>query len=147
MSQDRKSVKIICFIYLAAAVLYAVLGVMALAGAGSVDASMSVAVDGITLGLQTWAYILGAVLVATAVFYVVYAGAGIRGANNPRKIGQFRTLSIVAVVLAVINMFFAYGNEEMSSLTSPSGFLVYFSVALAVMGIVLAGRIQAATER
>ena len=88
MSSDRKSVKLMSFAYVIIAVLYAIVGGITLAGRGALEPGGTLELGGASLELATWALVLGVLFCVTAAFYLVYASFGIRGANNPRKIGS-----------------------------------------------------------
>ena len=129
MSSSQKTVKIISFLLFAVAVLFYVVGGVMLAGAGSLDDSA-----------RSTAFALSMVL------FFVYAGLGIRGANNPRKIGGFRVLSVFAIVIDALNI----GSSAMSdpaSLAQPTSLIVYASLVLSVAGFVASGRVVKELDR
>ena len=128
MSSSQKTVKIISFLLFAVAVLFYVVGGVMLAGAGSL------------------AFALSMVLFFEGLVYIVYAGLGIRGANNPRKIGGFRVLSVFAIVIDALNI----GSSAMSnpaSLAQPTSLIVYASLVLSVAGFVASGRVVKELDR
>ena len=135
MSSSQKTVKIISFLLFAVAVLFYVVGGVMLAGAGSLDDSA-----------RSTAFALSMVLFFEGLVYIVYAGLGIRGANNPRKIGGFRVLSVLAIVIDALNI----GSSAISnpaSLAQPTSLIVYASLVLSVAGFVASGRVVKELDR
>ncbi len=126
MSNERKLLKIVCFLYVVVAVVSVVLGAVTLAGLGDVDAA-----------LTTWAALYGALGIATGILCFVYAGLGIRGANTPRKVAPVRGASVAAVVLAVADV--AVG--VMLDGVGLGEVLYVVTLVLAVAGFVLAGKV------
>lgn len=89
MSQERKILKILCFLLVICAVALVAVGVLTLTGAGETSPEA-----------QPWAIGLGAWALAEGVLGVLLAGAGIRGANTPRRAAGAKVPGIVASVLA-----------------------------------------------
>ena len=86
------------------------------------------------------------VMIAMGVIEIVTATFGIRGANNPRKIGGFRVLSVFAIVIDALNI----GSSAMSnpaSLAQPTSLIVYASLVLSVAGFVASGRVVKELDR
>ena len=132
MSSSQKTVKIISFLLFAVAVLFYVVGGVMLAGAGSLDDSA-----------RSTAFTLSMVLFFEGLVYIVYAGLG---ANNPRKIGGFRVLSVFAIVIDALNI----GSSAMSnpaSLAQPASLIVYASLVLSVAGFIASGRVVKELDR
>ena len=126
MSNERKRLKIVCFLYVAVAVVCFVLGGATLAGMGDVDAA-----------LTTWTALYGALGIATGVLCLVYAGLGIRGANTPRKVTPVRGASVAAVVLSVADVAVGVALDGVSL-----GEVLYaMALVLAVAGFALAGKV------
>lgn len=126
MSKERKLLKIVCFIFVLVAVLSVVLGGVTLAGMGELDP------DDTAL-----AAVYGALGIASGVLWVVCAGAGIRGANTPRKVGPVRTLSVVAVLVSLAGIAVGVLLDGVGL-----GELAYVAaLVLAVMGFSLAGKV------
>ena len=146
MSKERKLLKIVCFLYILDALACLAFGGLILAGAGTLSASDVAVVGGYEFPLLPWAAAFGVWGIVCGVFYLIYAGAGIRGANTPRKIGPFRVMSIIALVLAVIGlplqMFFSEGQ-----LLSANGIAPLVSLIFAVVCVILSGKIKEQAER
>ena len=143
MSKERKLLKIICFLYVLDAIACLIFGGITLAGMGLLDASDVVTVGGIDFGMQAWAVIFGIWGIVSGVFYLIYAGAGIRGANTPRKIGPFRVMSLIAVIFAVVGMLLGVALDGVGA----AAVMYVVSIVFAVACFVLAGKIKEQAER
>ena len=143
MSKERKLLKIICFLYVLDAIAFLVFGGIMLAGMSLLDPADTVAVGGIDFNLQAWSIIFGIWGIVSGIFYLIYAFAGIRGANTPRKIGPFRVMSLVAVIFAVIGMLLGVALDGVSADTV----LYVVSLVFAIACFVLSGKIKEQAER
>ncbi|HIY51007.1 MAG TPA: hypothetical protein IAA43_03580 [Candidatus Olsenella avicola] len=143
MSKERKLLKIICFLYVLDAIAFLVFGGIMLAGMSLLDPADTVAVGGIDFNLQAWSIIFGIWGIVSGIFYLIYAFAGIRGANTPRKIGPFRVMSLVAVIFAVIGMLLGVALDGVSTDTV----LYVVSLVFAIACFVLSGKIKEQAER
>lgn len=146
MSSERKALKIVCFLYVLDAIASLVTGGIVLSGMGLIDPADVVTVGGVDFALQPWALGFGVILIASGIFYLVFAMAGIKGANNPRKIGTFRVLAwvalIVGVLSTVVNVIFNGGD-----LVASIGSTTVVSIAFAVACIVLGNKVAEQAER
>ena len=143
MSKERKLLKIICFLYVLDAIAFLVFGGIMLAGMSLLDPADTVAVGGLDFNLQAWSIIFGIWGIVSGIFYLIYAFAGIRGANTPRKIGPFRVMSLVAVIFAVIGMLLGVALDGVSTDTV----LYVVSLVFAIACFVLSGKIKEQAER
>ena len=143
MSKERKLLKIICFLYVLDAIAFLAFGGIMLGGMALLDPADAVVVGGIDFNLQAWSIIFGIWGIVSGVFYLIYAFAGIRGANTPRKIGPFRVMSLVAIVLAVIGMLLGVALDGVSTDTV----LYVVSLVFAIACFVLSGKIKEQAER
>lgn len=143
MSKERKLLKIICFLYVLDAIACLAFGGLTLAGMGLLDPADAVIVGGIDFNLQAWALIFGIWGIVSGVFYLVYAGAGIRGANTPRKIGPFRVMSFVAVIFSVIGLLLGVALDGVSANTV----MYVVSIVFAVVCLSLSGKIAEQAAR
>ena len=143
MSKERKLLKIICFLYVLDAIAFLVFGGIMLAGMSLLDPADTVAVGGIDFNLQAWSIIFGIWGIVSGIFYLIYAFAGIRGANTPRKIGPFRVMSLVAVIFAVIGMLLGVALDGVST----DIVLYVVSLVFAIACFVLSGKIKEQAER
>lgn len=143
MSKERKLLKIICFLYVLDAIACLAFGGLVLAGAGALSASDVAIVGGYEVPLMPWAAAFGVWGIVSGVFYLIYAFAGIRGANTPRKIGPFRVMSFVAAVIAVVGMLLGVALHGVGEETVT--YLV--SLVFAIACVVLSGKIAEQAER
>lgn len=129
MSQERKLLKICCFLLVVDAVACLALGVAAAAGADPAS--------------RPWALALGIWEIVAGILWLALAGAGIRGANTPRRVGPARALGVVGAVLAVAGIALAVVPGEVDAgVVAPAASLV-----LAVACAVLSGRVAEQAER
>lgn len=129
MSQERKLLKIFCFLLVIDAVACVVLGVMTVSGADPAQ--------------QPWGLALGVWEIVAGILWLVLAGAGIRGANTPRRVGPARALGIVGAVLAVAGIALAVVPGDVdASIAAP-----VVSLVLAVACAVLSGKVAEQAER
>ena len=134
MSSERKALKIVCFLYVLDALAVLVTGGLALAGMG-----------GVADGLKPWTLAFGVLLLASGIFYLVLSMTGIKGANRPHTIGRFRTLAIVALVVASCGLALSVvsaGASLSATAAAPAASLV-----LAVLGVVLGAKVAKQAER
>lgn len=134
MSKERKLLKIVCLLYVLDAVACLVFGAIMLAGVALIGPDETVSVGGIDFGLQAWAAIFGIWGVVSGVFNLIFAGTGIRGANTPRKIGPFRALSVVAVLLAVVGLVLGAALDGLDPNIVPYVVSLVFAIACLVLG-------------
>lgn len=146
MSTERKAIKVICFLYFLDALAYLLLGVFTLAGMGMLDPNQTVNVGGTDFALQPWALAFGVFGIASAIFYFVFAMAGIRGANTPSKIGAFKGLAIVALIVAIVSSGISFVMNAGDG-ASTQGCISYVSIIFAVVCIVLASKVQKQQDR
>lgn len=135
MSAAQKHVKIVCFIILALALVSLVGGIFMIANSGSLDAEAKQA-----------ALSIGTVGIVDAVIDFVYVALGIRGANTPRKIGPFRVLSLIALVLYVISIGYVAVTNT-ASLLSISNLYNILGLVLVGYGFYESGKVKELAEK
>ena len=135
MSAAQKHVKIVCFIILALALVSLVGGIFMIANSGSLDAEAK----------QT-ALSIGTVGIVDAVIDFVYVALGIRGANTPRKIGPFRVLSLISLVLYVISIGYVAVTNT-ASLLSISNLYNILGLVLVGYGFYESGKVKELAEK
>ena len=135
MSAAQKHVKIVCFIILVLAVVSLVGGIFMIANSGSLDAEAKQA-----------ALSIGTVGIVDAVLDFIYVALGIRGANTPRKIGPFRVLSLIAVVLYVVSIAYV-AVKNPASLLSISNLYNILGLVLVGYGFYESGKVKAIAEK
>ena len=134
MSPERKLLKIFCFLLVICGVASVIVGVLALTGA-----------DEVATETRPWLYGLGAWGIAEGVLGMLLAGAGIRGANTPRKASAAKAPGVVAAVLAA--------GGVAASAVCPAGLQVATLVAgvaalvLSLCCAVWAGKVAEQAER
>ena len=143
MSKERKLLKIICFLYVLDAIACLAFGGLVLAGAGTLSASDVAIVGGYEFPLLPWAAAFGVWGIVSGVFYLIYAGAGIRGANTPRKIGPFRVMSLIAVIFAVVGMLLGVAMDGVGA----QSVTYVVSIVFAIACLVLSGKVKEQAER
>lgn len=135
MSAAQKHVKIVCFIILALALISLVGGIFMIANSGSLDAEAKQA-----------ALSIGTVGIVDAVIDFVYVALGIRGANTPRKIGPFRVLSLISLVLYVISIGYVAVTNA-ASLLSISNLYNILGLVLVGYGFYESGKVKELAEK
>lgn len=135
MSAAQKHVKIVCFIILALALISLVGGIFMIANSGSLDVEAKQA-----------ALSIGTVGIVDAVIDFVYVALGIRGANTPRKIGPFRVLSLIALVLYVISIGYVAVTNT-ASLLSISNLYNILGLVLVGYGFYESGKVKELAEK
>lgn len=140
MSGYRKFLKVFSIIEIVLAVLTLVLALasMGIIALGPEVTSETVSADGVTLTVgQTFAA-FGAIALISGVIDLIVGILGVRGANNPEKIGAYLVLAVIAflfdaveLVLTIISM--AQGTADANGLLSAlisaalNGALVYIA--------------------
>lgn len=144
MSGYQKALKVIAIIEIVIAVLCIGLGILFFAAVGSGDPALSDTVD-----IEGQAYSFGAVgvigggfMIVIGIFELITGILGVRGANNPSKIGPFYVLagfclglSIVELILAFVSL--AQGTADGSTVSSG-----IFSVVINAVCVWLAAKIK-----
>lgn len=143
MSKERKLLKVICFLYVLDAIACLAFGGLVLAGAGTLSASDVAIVGGYEFPLLPWAAAFGVWGIISGIFYLIFAGAGIRGANTPRKIGPFRVMSLIAVIFAVVGMLLGVAMDGVGA----QSVTYVVSIVFAIACLVLSGKIKEQAER
>ncbi|MEA5020407.1 MAG: hypothetical protein VB027_08555 [Gordonibacter sp.] len=138
-SGSRKALKVISIIMIVFSVLGVISSLFLLIGGGSLGIAGADAADDAVAVAGGLAMILGFGILLSALFNLLIGIFGVRGANNPNKIGVFFVLAIVGVIFALINAIsmFLIGDMEVSSVLS-----TLFSFVLPVVCVVLANNIR-----
>ncbi len=101
MSGSQKAIKVFSIIAIIGGVLAALLAVLMFVGMGVV-AGETVNFDGTQVDESFIAAVAGFMFLICAVEYLVAGIFGVRGANNPQKIGPFYVICWIIVVLQVL---------------------------------------------
>lgn len=137
-SGSQKVLKVISIIMIVLGVLGVVSGALLLAGGGALGVSgIDTANDDAAVagGLTM---IVGFGLLLSSAFNLVIGIFGLRGANNPSKIGAFFVLAVLGVVFGALNLVGTFlGGAELSSIVS-----AIVSLALPIACVMLANNIK-----
>lgn len=102
-SSSQKALKVISIIMIVFAGLTLAFGLLTIAGGGAAGYMGVDTADDDAVMLGGMVMILGFMVVVSGIVNLVVGIFGVRGANNPQKIGVFYVLSIIGVVWGVIN--------------------------------------------
>ncbi len=138
-SSSQKALKVISIIMIVFAALAIVGGLVVTAGGGLLGVEgVNTADDDVTLtgGL---AMVLGLMFLVGGIVDLIIGIFGLRGANNPKKIGVFFVLAIIGVVFAAISalMTLMGGTIDASTIISE-----LISLALPIVCVILANNIK-----
>lgn len=138
-SGSRKALKVISIVMIVFSVLGVISSLLLLIGGGSLGAAGVDAADDAVAVAGGLAMILGFGILLSALFNLLIGILGVRGANNPSKIGVFFVFAIIGVVFAAINAISAFfiGDMDVSNILS-----TLLSFVLPVVCVVLANNIK-----
>lgn len=137
-SGSQKALKVISIIMIVFGALGIVASLLLLVGGGAVGISGVDAADDNVAAAGGLAMILGFGMLLSTLFDLVIGIFGLRGANDPSKIGVFFVLAVVGVVFGIINLGFVFLNgADVSSVVNS-----VLSLALPVACVVLANNIK-----
>ena len=135
MSGTQKALKVISIIVIVLSAITIALGILLFATGVSWRSSVSNpydAVGGWGMIFGGLAIVFGAFLLIGGIFYLLFGILGLRGANNPSKIGPFFVISIIGLILAIIGVLGSVGLLFASSLGAssivPYGFPLVFMI-------------------
>lgn len=139
MSGSRKALKVISILMIVGAVLYMLLGILAMAGFSLLgDTSALTSVEGVTVTTEQAGLVAGAMgvmFIIMGIFYLIVGFLGLRGVKDPQKIGPFFVLSIIGAVLGVIGLI---GGIAGGTFTPTS----LISLALVIACVILANNVK-----
>lgn len=121
MSGSQKAVKVISIISIVFGVIGLLLGIMMIAGAGLLN-GQTVAAEGEVFNASIAAIAFGILFFVSSVLSIVIGALGVRGANDPAKIGPFYVICWIDVVLEVIQ--FGGNLATGSGAASSIGYLI-----------------------
>ena len=141
---SQKALKVISIIMIVFAALTLLLGIggivtggaLGILGAGSGDAGSAALVGGVAAGAGFVILLGGAINLAIGIF-------GLRGANDPRKIGAFYALAIIGLAFAVLSALgtFFGGSADGGDIAS-----ALFGLVLPLVCVLLAYNIKKETH-
>lgn len=125
MSLARKILKVVGILVILSAVLEIAVGAL-LIGGSSLLAGQTVSDGGQAVDATTAALGLGIFVIAVACVEVAMGALAVRGANNPAKMGAFKVLATIGVLLtfAQLGMFAVTGQLQSWSLGSTVSLIV-----------------------
>ncbi len=118
---SQKALKVLSIIMIVFAALAILMSLAAIIGGGAIGVMGAGSAEGSSAALVGgFAMILGFVLLFAACFDLVVGIFGVRGANNPSKIGVFFVLAIIDLIISVISalMTFFGGSADMTEIIS-----------------------------
>lgn len=139
MSGARKALKVISIIMIVMAVLNAAAGLMAVFGASFVVGQEFASIDDIRVDVGAALQAVGVMAVVSGVVSVLVGILGVRGANNPAKIGPFKVLACIGLVLCVAQFLMYFATDQMAAY----GFGGAFSLILQIVIVCLAFKVSA----
>ncbi len=109
---------------------------MAIAGAGYAGAAADQETYALGAGLM---FVLAVISIISGVVDLIIGILGVRGANNPDKIGPFFVIAIIGLVLAAIGVVFPLltGSADFSSMPS-----TLVQLVILIVCVVLANNIR-----
>ncbi|MDO4502843.1 MAG: hypothetical protein Q4D06_06630 [Coriobacteriia bacterium] len=141
-SGPQKTLKVISIVLIVLAAIGLLMGLVAIAGgamigaAGSVPGSTIDADQAMAAGVMTGA--MGLVVIFANVVDLIIGILGLRGANDPSKIGPFYVMTIIGMVLTGLGVLSAlFSGSDLSTMASN-----VISLALIVWCFVLARNIK-----
>lgn len=114
-SSSQKALKVISIIMIVFAGLTLALSLLTLIGGGAMGFVGASGADDSTLLVGGMVMVLGMIMLVGGGINLVIGIFGLRGANNPQKIGVFYVLSIIGVVWAVINALVTIAGTSMDA--------------------------------
>ena len=125
MKGSRTALKVISILILVFAVLMLIFSIVMFVGAAVINTS----------SLEGWAIlaIVGAfILLVTGLIYLLIGILGIRGANNPKKIGPFFVFCIIGVILSLASLILSIVQNAFSATSLIGLIIVAVCLALAI---------------
>lgn len=145
-SGSQKALKVLSIILIVLAAIGIAGMLLMLAGGGLLFAAFSdnaadvSASDMSTLATATgFLMALSVLALVSAVFELLVGVFGVRGANNPQKIGPFIVLCIICIIIDVASFAFSFAMEPMDSSAIAGGIL---GLAIPIICLVLANNIK-----
>ncbi len=138
MSGARKALKVIAIIMIVLAALQIVLGAMIAFGASFMVGQQSATLEGVTVDVGSSLQGVGIMAVVSGIVSLIVGILGVRGANDPSKIGPFKVLAIIGLILCAIQfvMYVATGQFASYGLSGVLTLIVQIAI------VVLAFKVQ-----
>lgn len=137
-SSSQKALKVISIIMIIFAAIGILLGMITAFGGGAIGVVGSASDDSALLagGILM---VMGAMMLVGGVINLVIGIFGLRGANDPQKIGVFFVLSIIGIVFAGLQVLSNFMNGSMDVTTILSSLV---GLILPVACVILANNIK-----
>ena len=103
MSASRKVLKVIGILTIFAAVLQLIAGIVIIAGAGLME-GQTIEANGQIYDSAASVTIIGGFAVVLAVIDLIVGLLALRGAKDPAKVGPFKVIAIIGLVLCIAQM-------------------------------------------
>lgn len=119
-SSSQKALKVVSIIMIVFAGLTLALSLLTLVGGAGMSYVGVGAADDDAMFAAGLVLVAGIIMFVGGAFNLIVGIFGVRGANDPRKIGVFYFLSIISIVLAVINgaISFMGSTMDLGTITS-----------------------------
>ena len=101
MSGSRKAIKILSIIAIVAGALLAVFGLFMCVASGTVS-DKTIDFEGYSYMASVISIGVGIAAIIEAIIYIVVGALGVRGANDPTKIGPFKIICYIDIAFNVI---------------------------------------------
>ncbi len=102
MSGSRKAIKILAIISIVVGVIYALFGIMMCVGAPFLASSSVASANNEAISTSLAVSLIAFITIITAIVYILVGALGVRGANDPSKIGPFKIICYIDVVVTVL---------------------------------------------
>lgn len=138
-SSSQKALRVISIIMIVFASLGLLGGFLSIVGGSFLSATGAGASSGLAFVGGGIVVVLGLLVVLSSGFSLVTAIFGLRGADDPRKIGVFFVLAIISLVLAAISALYniVSGSENILNI-----FSALLGLAFPVAFVILANNIK-----
>ena len=101
MSGSRKAIKVLAIIAIVAGALLAAVGLLMIVGSGTVSGK-TIEYQGYSYLASTMSVGIGVAAILEAILYIFVGALGVRGANDPTKIGPFKIICYIDIAFNVI---------------------------------------------
>lgn len=135
MSGSQKALKVISILVIILAVISIIFGLVFVAYVASGDStvSQSMGVQGVDMTNGQGAALLAGITIVSGFIDLIVGIFGVRGANNPQKIGAFWVIALIGVIFEVVELVLTIvsmvqGTADWSMLSSSA-------LSLAIVGV------------
>lgn len=143
MSGARKALKVMSILAIIMAAITAIFGAMIVFGASFMVGETATEIDGTTVDVGIALQAIGMMALVSGIVSIIVGILGIRGANDPSKIGPFKVLAIIGLVLCIIQAAMFLFTGQIASY----GWSGVLSLVFAAVLVFLAFKIQKEGEQ